>query len=265
MITTVQRLAPLTGTDALVIVDAREPAHYQDGHVPGAINLHPSHLEETVTLSSGVDVPNVMVSEEAAAEILGRHGISSSRPVCIYDEGGGYTAARLWWILDYLGHDQISILDGGMHCWERETAALEFSPRSLSSAAFHARVHPERLVRFSELITIVGSQEAVLVNALPVEAYLNETLPLSINCPYTATYAEDNYPLLRSRHELASLLARFGIGPMRRAVCFCGIGYTASQLYFSARLAGHERVALYDGSMVDWSARGGELIPGSYS
>jgi thiosulfate/3-mercaptopyruvate sulfurtransferase len=102
----------------------------------------------------------------------------------------------------------------------------------------------------------------VLVNALPFEAYSKETLPHSINCPYTATYADDNYPLLRSRHELGSLLAKFGLSPMRRTICFCGVGYTASQIYFSARLAGYDRVSLYDGSMVDWSARGGELVPG---
>ena len=76
------------------------------------------------------------------------------------------------------------------------------------------------------------------------------------------TGADDSFPLLRSRHELVFEFAERGITHRHHVICFCGVGYSASQLYFAARYAGFPRVSLYDGSMVDWSARGGELVPG---
>jgi len=102
----------------------------------------------------------------------------------------------------------------------------------------------------------------VLCNTLPSESFQESAIPGSTNVPYTETYAEDSFPLLRTRHELVSLLGARGVTHSDYVVCYCRIGYTAAQVYFAARYAGFPRVALYDGSMTDWSARGGELVSG---
>jgi thiosulfate/3-mercaptopyruvate sulfurtransferase len=259
---TVRALAHLVGTGRVTVIDAREPEHYEGGHIPGAMNLHPAELETTEILPSGEEVPNVLVSAEEVADILGDAGVSSDLPICVYDEGGGYLAARLWWVFDYLGFEHASVLDGGLIRWEHAMEALDFTPTVLPPTTFVPHVRPERKVSFSEVITLIGASETVLCNALSFSSFLNETLPMSVNCPFGATYTEDNFPLMRTKHELATLLHKRGAGPQKRLICFCGIGYCASQVYFAARVAGYEHVALYDGSMTDWQRRGGELVPG---
>ena len=89
-----------------------------------------------------------------------------------------------------------------------------------------------------------------------------ETIPGSMNIPYTATYRGQKSHRLLDPRKLEDLFRSASITPDRELILYCGIGYTASQLYFAARLLGYPRVRLYDGSLADWRARGGALEPG---
>lgn len=259
---TVQTLEPLVGTDRVIVIDAREEEAYEDGHIPGAINIHPSELECVETLACGTDVPHQLRPPLEVAAVLSAAGVTSGTRVCIYDEGGGFLAARLWWILDVVGHSRAQLLDGGYFCWATETAAIEDGFTSAAPAEFVPSPHGDRRVGFADVITAIGRPDVMLCNSLPYDAFLDETIPGSVSFPYTETFAEESYPLMRTRHELAAGFAEQGITQRTHLICFCGIGYSASQLYFAARYSGMHRVALYDGSMVDWSAHGGQLVPG---
>jgi thiosulfate/3-mercaptopyruvate sulfurtransferase len=259
---TVKALASQVGDDDLVVLDARDPAKYHAGHIPCAVNLCPYELEETVTVAGNEHVPHMLASPESVAHVLGSRGIHLSTRVCIYDEGGSYRAARLWWILDYLGHKEKTILDGGFDCWEQETAAVEFAPNHVPAVRFYPAPRPPALATFADVIGYLWNPRVTLCNSLPQEEYEAGTLPSSISLPFTSTYASLERPLLKSRHELASMFARAGVSPDTHVVCFCGVGYSAAQLYFALKLAGYNSVGLYDGSMSEWSARGGQLVPG---
>lgn len=259
---TVQALASQVGAHDLLVLDARDPTDYLSGHIPGAVNLCPFELEETVTVADGEQVPHMLTTPESAAYILGSRGVHHGVRICIYDEGGGYLAARLWWILDYLGHKQTSLLDGGFACWEAETAAVELEANYAPLATFYAAPRPPARATFADVIAYLHNPRVTLCNALPDEEFCRGTLPSSISVPYTLTYANRELPLLKTRHELHALFHTKGVAADTHVVCFCGVGYTAAQLYFAVRLAGYQSVGLYDGSMSEWSARGGELVPG---
>jgi thiosulfate/3-mercaptopyruvate sulfurtransferase len=260
---TVEELRHLVGTDRVCLLDAREPESYDEGHIPGAVNLHPSQLESIELLDSGEEVPSQLRPIHDLTPRLRAAGISNDVPVCVYDEGGGYLAARLWWMLDVAGHPRPRVLDGGFFCWTTSVNIVSTDPPTARGGGFTPSVNPARRLEFSDVITAVADPRVALCNSLPVDSFLQETLPGSVSFPYTDTFAEDNFPLLRSRHEIAAAFADRGITHRHHVICFCGIGYSASQLYLAARYAGFPRVSLYDGSMVDWSARGGELVPGS--
>lgn len=253
---------PLAGTTRVRILDARESEYYQEGHIPGAVNLHPSALERLEILENGDEVDHQLRPVDEVAAYLRAAGVRTDVPVCVYDEGGGYLAARIWWVLDCLGHTRPRLLDGGLFAWVAEGGDLSTEAVSISAGAFVQRPQSGRRLEFSDVIALMGGPRTVLCNTLPEDAFHEESIPGSINIPYTDTFAPDNYPLLKSRHELASNLARRGVTPRHRLVCYCGIGYSAAQVYFAARYAGLTDVSLYDGSMVDWTARGGELVPG---
>lgn len=260
---TVGELRHLVGTDRIRLLDAREPDAFRDGHIPGAVNLHPSVLESTEILESGDEVPSQLRSIADVTPYLRAAGVSNDVPICVYDEGGGYLAARLWWILDVVGHARARLLDGGYFCWTTDVGIVATEAELPGRGRFVPAPVAARRLDFSDVITAVGNPDVVLLNSLPAESFLQETLPGSVSFPYSETFADDSFPLLRSRHELASAFIDRGVTHSHQIICFCGIGYSASQLYFAARYAGFPRVSLYDGSMVDWSGRGGELIPGA--
>ena len=259
---TVAELRRLIGTGRICLLDARVPEAYEQGHIPGAVNLHPSRLEQTILLPCGEEVPNQLRDAADLSQSAREAGLSNDIPVCVYDEGGSYLASRLWWALDVAGHQRPRLLDGGYATWLNEVSAVSREPTIPVPGTFIPSEPGRKCVGFPDVITAMGNPLVALCNSLPYDSYLQETIPGSISIPYTDTFASDNFPLLRSRHELAAAFRTRGITPHHHLICFCGIGYSASQLYVAARYAGFRTVSLYDGSMVDWSARGGELVPG---
>ncbi|MFW5685084.1 MAG: sulfurtransferase [Spirochaetota bacterium] len=260
---TVEELRHLAGTDRIRLFDAREPEAYDEGHIPGAVNLPPSHLEQTVVLDDGDEIPHQLRPVEDLAPYFRAAGVSSDTPACVYDDGGGYLAARLWWALDVAGHPRPKLLDGGYLSWTTNVGIVSTENPPLLRGTFVPAPAEGKRLEFTDVITSIGNPRVVLCNSLSVSAFLEETLPCSVSFPYTETYAHDHFPLLRSRHELASEFASRGVTHRHHLICFCRIGYSACQLYFAARYAGFPQVSLYDGSMVEWVARGGELVPGS--
>lgn len=260
---TVPELRQQVGTDRICLLDAREPEAYERGHIPGAVNLHPARLEHSVLLDCGKEVPNQLRAAEEFTGDLRAAGVSNDRVVCVYDEGGDYLASRLWWALDVAGHQRHRLLDGGFSAWVREVQAVSTEQPPAAGGRFApSRVNHKRL-DFCDVITAIDDPHVVMCNALAFESYLAATIPGSVSFPCTETWADDQYPLLRSRHELAARFLARGVSARDQVICFCRVGYSASQLYFAARYAGFPHVSLYDGSMIDWSARGGDLVPGA--
>ncbi len=259
---TTEELLPIIGTDRVRLIDAREPGEYQEGHIPGAVNLHPSTLEHTEVNDHGDEVDHQLRPAPEVMAHFRAFGVRSDVPVCVYDGGGGYLAARLWWILDYLGHRRPRLLDGGLAAWSLTGGPLDGGPAQFSVGNFILRPSPRRRLEFPDVIAGMADPNTVLCNTLAANEFRVGSIPGSINIPYTDTFATDNFPLLKSRHELEYVFAQHGITHRQHLVCYCQIGYTAAQVYFAARYAGLTNVTVYDGSMADWAARGGELVPG---
>jgi len=259
---TAAELLPLVGTDRIRVVDAREPSDYREGHIPGAVNLHPTLFEHIEVLESGEQVDHQLKPGVEVAAVLRAAGINNSVPVCVYDEGGGYLGARIWWILDYLGHSRRRLLDGGYFSWLAAAGPVDREPVAFAVGEFVLSPHISRRVEFSDVIATLGDPRTVLVNTLSRESYLSETIPGSLNIPYERTFAPDNHPLLKSRHELAAMFENYGVTASHHLILYCQKGYSACQVYVAARYAGLTNVSVYDGSKLDWVARGGELLPG---
>lgn len=260
---TTSELLTIAGTDRIRIIDARESEAYAEGHIPGAVSLHPSALEHTEVQSTGEDVPHQLRSATEVSAFFRAAGINNDVQVCVYDDGGGYLAARIWWALDLLGHSRCRLLDGGLFAWTATGGALTRESEPLSDGRFVYSPRPERRLEFSDVIAAMGDPRTVLCNSLPADQFWVGSIPGSINIPYTDTFASDNHPLLRTRHELEALFLKHAVTPEHRLICYCQIGYSACQLYFAARYAGLNNVAVYDGSMLDWAAHGGDLYGGS--
>jgi thiosulfate/3-mercaptopyruvate sulfurtransferase len=247
--------------ERLVVIDTRPQDVYDAGHIPGAVNIPPARLEEDRQLRSGSVVHKLLGPVERARQVFEQVGLEEDSKIVLYDEGGAPEAARLWWALDYFGHPSIQILDGGMEAWRQDVGEISTERPHRHPGSWRPEPQELRYADFVHLITSIRSGSVTLCNSLPYEEYAEGAIPGSESVPYTDTFNSGRYPSLKSPRELLELFRERNVRPEKEVVFYCDEGYTAAHDYFAARLAGFQRVRVYDGSIEDWTGRGGDLLP----
>ncbi|HWG29620.1 MAG TPA: sulfurtransferase [Steroidobacteraceae bacterium] len=279
LITPRQLAARLEGRD-LAVIDCRfDLARPQWGweafasaRIPHASYAHLDHDLSGKTSSSTGRHPLPQVDELAAR--LGQWGIDAQVQVVAYDQGSGAYAARLWWLLRWLGHTKVAVLDGGFAAWQEEKLPLDAAPlpdsraqarRERPARRFDPRPDEEMVVGTTELEGLVasgqvGSADLVLIDARSADRFAgrNETIdavaghiPGSRNHPFT-----DNVDTAGRFLDRGTLRERFaktleGVAS-DAAICMCGSGVTACHNLLALEVAGLKGARLYAGSWSEW-------------
>ena len=172
----------------------------------------------------------------------------------LYSDNGNLWATRLYWILDYLGHTNVRILDGGSARWSLDPSMVaegepkvEPEPRS-----FTAQPAPEKLVDADWILEQLEDPEVVFVDARPAEAFERGHLPGAVNLPWRDNISWPEETFLPA----ASLAPRFrdaGVSADLTVVSYCQLGVLSAHNYFALKLLGYPDVRLYDGSWADWT------------
>ena len=230
---------------------------YAQGHLPGAHYLHlEKDLSGPITPETGRHpLPDV----NQFAECMRKHGVSNDSQVVALDDASGMFAARCWWLLKWLGHDCVAVLDGGWQAWlqagGQQTTAKYASP---ARGDFTPRPRPELLVRADQIQQGLAEQSIVLCDARAPERYRGDTEPIdkiaghvpgAINVPFADNL--DKSGRFKSAQELARLHAR-SASDDQRVVHMCGSGVTACHNVLSTAVAGLHLPALYAGSWSEW-------------
>jgi thiosulfate/3-mercaptopyruvate sulfurtransferase len=188
--------------------------------------------------------------------------ISQHSQVVIYDEGGSFFAPRLWWMLDYYSHPNISLLDGGLIAWKAEEGEVTTDVPAVAAGDFLPAADPTKIADYDYVAAHLGDDATAICAGLRAEAYAKEAIPGTSNLPFSKTFATGAAPVLREAAELMAFMAELGITPDKEVIFYCLGGYLSAHDYFVARALGFERVRLYDGALEDWKARNGPLTPG---
>jgi thiosulfate/3-mercaptopyruvate sulfurtransferase len=198
---------------------------------------------------------------EAAAAVFGRLGIDTTKQVVAYDQGSGVYAARLWWMLRWLGHDNVAVLDGGFAKWSREGRPVESEARAAKPATFlPARVRPT--VNATGVAASLPRHDLVLLDARAAERYRGDVEPLdpvaghipgALNRPHSRNVAPDG--TFRSATELLGEFEAMlhGRSP-GDVVHYCGSGVSACHNILAMTIAGYPLTRLYPGSWSEWCA-----------
>ena len=252
----------------LVVVDVRHDlaqpdawgeAQYRTGHVPGARFVH---LDRDLSApKTGTNGRHPLPSPEAAAALFGRLGIDATKQVVAYDQQQGMYASRLWWMLRWLGHEAVAVLDGGFEKWRHEGRPATTDVPRVEPAKFEVRrVAPA--VDARAILDSLPARSLVVVDARSPERFRGETEPLdpvagripgSINRPASQNLAPDFTfkPAPALRAEFERLLAGT---PPDRVVHSCGSGVTACHNLLAMTIAGFGETRLYPGSWSEWCA-----------
>jgi thiosulfate/3-mercaptopyruvate sulfurtransferase len=267
-----QWLADYLGSDKLVVLDAtvlpyKRPdgrggflsGHEQylvEGHIPTAI------FADLIEALSDTDatLPFTHQSPEAFAEAVGALGIDNETTVVVYDAAVGQWAARLWWLFRANGYDQVAVLDGGYKRWLAEGRETDIGHLEPAVASFAAFARPELWVTKADVEAIVdGTSSAALVCGLPPKEFSGEEgtrsrlghIPNSISVPAGRLVDRESNAILHEDR------LREAFGPaldQDRVVAYCSAGIAASADALALTLLGHRNVALYDGSLIEWTA-----------
>ncbi len=262
------------GDTHLRIVDCRwvlgQPgagaAAYRNGHLPGAIHLD---LDDDLADPAGFGAPgrHPLPSPVALAARLASVGIGDEDLVVAYDDVGGWVAARLWWMLDVLGHADVAVLDGGVAAWTAAGGALTTDVPAFAPTTLHLADRWSGVISREELRARLGS--VVLLDARGAPRYRGETepidpvaghIPTALNVTIDGNLVDGRF---RPAEELAARFRSIGAdGAHGPVVTSCGSGTSALHHAIAMRLAGLPDPILYVGSYSDWSRSGEPVATG---
>ncbi|BAU48501.1 3-mercaptopyruvate sulfurtransferase [Sulfurifustis variabilis] len=231
---------------------------YAAGHIPSARYAHLNEdLSGPVTASTG---RHPLPDPGLLAEKLGRWGVDQTTQVVAYDDSYGAMAARLWWLLRWLGHDAVAVLDGDLRAWSREKRPLTTAEPVVTPRIFTPRIRADAWLDSAAVERLVQTGDGVLLDARAEERFRGEVEPFdrvaghvpgAISLPF-----EDNLqPSGRflPPEELRGLYHQaLGDIPADRVAHMCGSGVTACHNLLAMEHAGLAGARLYVGSWSEW-------------
>jgi thiosulfate/3-mercaptopyruvate sulfurtransferase len=231
---------------------------YREGHIPGAVYLHLERdLSGAVTGKSGrhpLPDPGILAAR------LGRAGICNDDQVVVYDDAAGAIAARLWWLLRWIGHSKVAVLNGGLAAWLDAGHGLQCDAARIRPKHFIPGPGSVRAVSTEELLGHRGPAPTVIIDARERSRFLGHAEPIDARAgripgatsfPYSDNLQKSGRMLKRAelRRRWRGVL---GDTPATRVACMCGSGVTACLNLLAMELAGLPGAALYAGSWSEW-------------
>ena len=246
------------GKPELRIIDLQPAAGYQRMHIPGAVNSDYRHWRKTNSQGTPSMLPDVNEMERLISSL----GIDNDSHVILVATGRGAgdmaMATRVFWSLKAVGHNEVSILDGGLIAYvQNQKNPLEKKVNQPQPGNFKARLQPELIATADEVQHAISSSTTLIDNRSTGEyrgVYGPGTIPSSKHLPYDSLTA-DNSGRFRQPEELKRIYQQVQLPLSGEQIVYCQSGHRASLGWFvSYALLGNEKASLYDGSMVEWSA-----------
>ncbi len=234
-------------------------AEYAVEHIPGAVFFD---VDEICDLDN--PLPHMLPPPEKFASRMRRLGLGDGNRIVVYDGSGLFSAARVWWMFRVFGHEDVSVLDGGLPKWKAEGKPLADLPEMSRERHFTARANATLVREADQIMAHLGhGHDQILDARSPSRFHAQEPeprpgirgghIPGSKNVHYRTLLNADGTML--GRDALRRAFVDAGVDFNKGIVTTCGSGITAAILALGLHVLGHRRVALYDGSWSEWGGR----------
>lgn len=246
----------LTASQPLLLIDLRAVENYCANHLPGAV-----HLDLFGISSIDTDPQPLRSFFWIIEHLFASRGVSNDVAVMVYDDTSGIRAARAFWFLEFFGHPNVRVLDGGFTAWMRHGLPVTQSAQAPAPTQWTGRRTEEILAGWREVKDRLGSADAVILDTRSDGEYYGTTVraarggavPGAVHLEWTNNLAPDG--AFKSASELRKMYEHAGVTPDREIVTYCQGGYRAAHSYLALRLLGYPRVRNYIGSWKEWGDR----------
>ena len=252
----------LGGLKGVLIVDARSTDDFVAGHLPGAVSLPADTLSEKRD-----EVQGMLKPLDQLNQLVGDAGVDPNRHIVVYSDMAEaekrVKATRLFWILQYMGFPRVSLLDGGIGKWKaegRELATGKVAAEKVTVQGLEAKA--ELLVAHGDVSEMLEEKTGVVMDMRPQSFFTGCKFKDYVareghitgarNLAEGDLFTGPDY-VFKSPEEIQALLDQKGVEEDTRLITYCNSGQSATVGYFGALLTGKNDVAVYDGSMAEWS------------
>jgi len=254
------RVVLLDGSMHLPTSGRNARKEYEAAHIDGALFFD---IDEISDKSN--PLPHMLPSAAQFGEQVGRMGIGNDTHVVVYDSEGMYSAGRVWWMFRTMGHENVSVLDGGLKKWKAEGRSVTGEATAARPAKTFAAKRNEARVRDAAAVKgLIGNAGVQIVDARAAARFAGSVpepraglrsghIPGSKSVPFTTLLNADGS--LKSATELRAVFVAAGVDPAKPVVASCGSGVTAGVIAFALAQIGQTEAAVYDGSWSEWGAR----------
>src|SRR5438105_1026631 len=241
----------------LALMDLRPPEAYSNGHIPGARSFDIFGISLIDTRPEALEAFLWIIEHLIQAK-----GVNNDSTVVIYDDIAGMRSARLFWFLEFFGHDDVHVLNGGFNTWQAKSLKTTQEAQVVTDPGnFKMNQRPERLATADYVLSRLTNPSAVVVDARSDDEYTGKlvrakrggAIPGAVHLEWTNNL--DAKGFFKSADELKKMYADRGITPDKEVLPHCQGAYRSAHTYLALRLIGYPNVRNYLGSWGEWGNR----------
>lgn len=253
---TVETLHARLDDPGLRIIDVRVGEAFAMGHIPGA-----RHFSIYSVNTYDTDDAPMKSFVHMWATLLGQRGVTADNTILVYGDIAGMTGARGFWFLEYLGHRDIHLLDGGYDAWTRADLPIARDAERPSAQAFGYDPMPERVATRHDVLAAIGDPDSVILDTRSEKEWLGADRRAARGGAVPGAVHQDWVDHLTPQgeikppDELRRQFEALAVTPDKEVIAYCNTGYRSAHAYLVLRLLGYPRVRNYVGSWQEWGNR----------
>ncbi len=253
----VKELSKIYKDKNTVIISARKAKDYKQVHILGAVNVWHQDLYKDGPIKALIKSP------EELAKIFAKKGISNTNTIVLYDSGTGKYSGRIYWILKYLGCENVKILDGHMDAWRKGRKPVTKNPTKRKPAKFVPKVNK---AIFATMADVKASKGVVLdvrsekeFKGIESESVRKGHIPGSVNLEFSKIIKADKK--LKSKEEMANIFKKAGLSPDKEVILYCESSVRTGIVYLVlTTILNYKNVKVYDGAYHEWEANAANKV-----
>jgi len=255
-LTTPDELKQKLGSPNLCLIDTRPAEHFARGQIAGAVHFDLFGVSLIDTSPAPLRAFLAMIQH-----LLEMRGVGTEKEVVVYEENSGVRAARGLWFLEYFGHPNARVLDGGMRAWREAGFPVSTDPVSPKPSQFKISEKRDLLATADDVLQSLGEKDIAIIDTRSDDEYMGRNIraarggavPGAIHIEWTQNL--DPSGRYKPVAELRAMYEKLGITPAKEAIPYCQGGYRSAHTYLALRLCGFPKLRNYLGSWGEWGDR----------